>query len=306
MNISSITNTISTKFWKLGLAVKAKSPEILIAAGVGLVIGGTVMACKATSKAKDIVTNRDNEIAKIKEEEAYLLTYSCNTPDTEKEIRKEAKSNIAVENAKCVWSLTKCYAPAFALELAGIGCFLGAHGIMQKRNSALIAAYEATDAAYRKLKDQKEPQQLLTEGEQPKVSKEEQDIIDDLESSNRKMTDDTSYNQYSFFFDELCDSWTPDAEANKYRALLCEQALQKKLDARGFVFLNEVREFFGMDSPGPCAAGQIIGWMKELGDTTIDLGIRNNYQEGARSFINGRSREILITPNCHHVIYNKL
>lgn len=309
---SKVTGFVGNHIGKIGFAAKAKSPEILIGLGIGLVAGGTVLACRATSKAKTVIAVRKEEIEEItnrKDECEYLINVAEQTTFTQKDIDKEYRQDRFIANVRCAWGLTKLYAPAILMEASGIACFLGSHYIMKQRNAALLAAYNATDSAYRRLKERIEEKNSgweKTEDEERKIPKEEQDIIDQIETSDRTCGPNDRFNQYSFFFDETCDSWSPDAEQNKYRAFLCQQYLQKRLDSRGFVFLNEVREFFGMESPGPCAAGQVVGWMKSMGDTTIDLGILNGYQEGCKSFINGQSRDILITPNCHNIIYNKL
>ena len=306
--VGNVGGKLVSKTGKLGLLVKAKSPELLIGGGILLVIGGTVMACRATSRAKDIINDYNDEVLESQYNEQAELALT-NDEATMKEIHKEARSDIFVARVRRDWKLTKLYAPAIAMEVAGIGCFLGAHDIMRKRNSALIAAYEATDAAYRKLQERYNKDigetKRLTESRQEasEMTPEEQKIADELELCDRKGTE---FNRYSFFFDEMCDSWTGDAETNKYRALLCQQLYQKKLDAGRVVTLNDIRTFFGEDSPGPCAAGQVLCWSKELGDTTIDLGLTKGYDEGCRNFINGRSREILITPNCHNLIYKAL
>ena len=316
-NLVTKVGTIATRnLGKLSLALRSKSPEILIGAGICLVVGGTIMACKATSKAKDILYDREIEIRNLEEEESYNLSHNGYDPsDSSKDDefakgeRRHTKKEKALVNITCGRRLVKCYAPSFAFEVAGIACFLGAHGIMRRRNSALIAAYEATEAAYRRLQEKvKRDNDSKSDLEEAKnrVANGSGDIVDEIETSDRVYKENEQFNQYSFFFDEMCDAWKGDAELNLTFARMVENVLTKRLQARGFVFLNEVREMFGMDSPGPTAQGQIIEWMTKLGDTCVDLGIRNGYQEGVRSFVNGRDRSVLLTPNCYHVIYNKL
>lgn len=309
--VTKIGGAVTRRLGGLSLMLKARSPEILIGAGIGLVIGGTVLACKATSKAKDILDDHKCDIADITNAEYEQVEYYESVGDAAKvkEIKKDAKTERLLSNVRCGWGLVKCYAPSVALEAAGIACFLGAHGIMRRRNSALIAAYEATEAAYRRLQerhreDGKDEERVAAA--KARVENGKGDVLDEIETSGRQYNPNEQFNQYSFFFDEMCDLWKPDADLNLTYVRAVENMLTKRLHLRGFVFLNEVREMFGMDSPGPIAQGQIVGWMTKLGDTHIDLGLRNGYQEGVRSFVNGRDRSVLLTPNCHHVIYDKL
>lgn len=314
--VTKAASAVTRRVGSISLLLKTRSPEILIGAGICFVIGGTVLACKATNKAKDIIYDKNVEIANIKEETRYNLEhngydYEDSSKDDEfaKNERKNAKKDILLANLYCGWRLTLCYAPSIALEAAGIACFLGAHGIMRRRNSALIAAYEATEAAYRRLQERYrrdgEDETRLEEAK-ARVENGKGDVLDEIETSSRKYNPNEQFNQYSFFFDEMCDAWKGDADMNLTFVRMVENVLTKRLQARGFVFLNEVREMFGMDSPGPIAQGQIIGWMTKLGDTCVDLGLKNGYQEGVRSFVNGRDRSVLLTPNCYHVIYDKL
>lgn len=316
--VTKVGGAVTRRLGGLSLMLKARSPEILIGAGIGLVIGGTVLACKATNKARDIMADRREEIWDINEAEKFNLESNgydvadkSKDDDYAKDTRKQAKTERLLANVRCGWGLVKCYAPSVALEAAGIACFLGAHGIMRRRNSALIAAYEATEAAYRRLQERQRQDGKDEEraaAAKARVESGNGDVLDELDSgtSGRKYNPDEQFNQYSFFFDEMCDAWKGDAEMNLTFVRMVENVLTKRLQARGFVFLNEVREMFGMDSPGPIAQGQIIGWMTKLGDTCVDLGLKNGYQEGVRSFVNGRDRSVLLTPNCHHVIYDKL
>lgn len=307
--VTKAAGAVTRRLGGLSLMLKARSPEILIGAGICFVVGGTILACKATSKAKDIVDYHKDDIANINYNETTQIKCYDGDTDKIKEIKKDAKTERFLANIRCGWGLVKCYAPSVALEAAGIACFLGAHGIMRRRNSALIAAYEATEAAYRRLQEHQrrtdEDETRINEAKD-RVKNGNGDILDEIETSDRKYNPDERFNQYSFFFDEMCDAWKGDADLNLTFVRMVENVLTKRLQARGFVFLNEVREMFGMDSPGPIPQGQIIGWMTSLGDTCVDLGLKNGYQEGVRSFVNGRDRSVLLTPNCYHVIYDKL
>lgn len=269
--IAKIGNKFTGKFGKTGIILKAKSPEILIGAGIVLVLGGTYMACRATSKAKDIIQNRNEEIEEIKyrtEEELGQLPSNC--PENEvKVIYKEAKSDIFVAHVRCGWELTKLYAPAIAMEAAGIGCFLGAHGIMRKRNAALMAAYEATDKAYRRLKEERD-KGLITDGTE---CKEGEKIVEKKTEEQKNCPFDSDLGPWAFVFDEDCNVWKPSDSTLLMEAKAVERSLTNRLNAGRTIFLNDIRTAFGEDIPGPNLEGQIICWDKTLGDTEIDLGL---------------------------------
>lgn len=269
--IAKFGNKLTGKLGKTGIILKAKSPEILIGAGIVLVLGGTYMACRATSKAKDVIQNRNEEIEEIKyrtEEEIGKLPANC--PEQEvKAIYKEAKSDIFVSHVRCGWELTKLYAPAIAMEAAGIGCFLGAHGIMRKRNAALMAAYEATDKAYRRLKEERD-KGLITDGAE---CKEGEKLVENKTEEQKNCPFDSDLGPWAFVFDEDCNVWKPSDSTLLMEAKAVERSLTNRLNAGRTIFLNDIRTAFGEDIPGPNLEGQIICWDKTLGDTEIDLGL---------------------------------
>ena len=55
MNKLEIMNNITRSFNKVGFKLKKHSPEILLVAGVAGTVTSAVMACKATTKAADIL-----------------------------------------------------------------------------------------------------------------------------------------------------------------------------------------------------------------------------------------------------------
>lgn len=266
--IAKVGNKFVGKLGKTGIILKAKSPEILIGAGIVLVLGGTYMACRATSKAKDVIQKRNDEIFEIKnceDDQVLHLPENC-TEQEIKAIHKEAKSDIFVAHVRCGWELTKLYAPAIAMEAAGIGCFLGAHGIMRKRNAALMAAYEATDKAYRRLKEQ-QGQKLLMDGKEQKTEEHEK------EPEKERCPFDPNLGPWAFIFDRDCNCWHNSEIDNQMLAKFVEQHRTNQLLAGRTIFLNDIRNDFGMDNPGPNYEGQTICWSKEFGDTEIDLGL---------------------------------
>lgn len=273
--IAKVGNKFVGKLGKTGIILKAKSPEILIGAGIVLVLGGTYMACRATSKAKDVIEKRNDDILTIKFEENTDIDIVNNTNEpVDKEavirsIRKEAKSDIFVAHVRCGWELTKLYAPAIAIEAAGICCFLGAHGIMQKRNAALMAAYEATDKAYRRLKEQQD-QKLLTDGTE---CKEGEKLVEQKIDEQKDCPFNSDLGPWAFVFDEDCNVWKPSDSTLLMEAKAVERSLTNRLNAGRTIFLNDIRTAFGEDIPGPNLEGQIICWDKTLGDTEIDLGL---------------------------------
>ena len=58
--------------------------------------------------------------------------------------------------------------------------------------------------------------------------------------------------------------------------------------------MNEVYERLGFE---PTKAGQVIGWVKGMGDDFIDFGMYNVSSEATMRFINGNENVILLDFN---------
>lgn len=290
--ISKVGLKLTAKLGKTGIILKAKSPELLIGAGILLVAGGTYLACRATAKAKDVIEARNIEVDEVRyreAEELEKLDPEC-TEQEIKVIRKETKSDIFVANVRCAWGITKLYVPAIALEAAGIGCFLASHGIMRKRNAALMAAYEATDKAYKRLKE-KQSQEALPE------LKNDENIIEKKLEEQKNCPFNSDLGPWAFVFDENCNIWQPKDSVLYDQAKAIERVLTNRLNQGVTIFLNDIRTAFGSDIPGPNLEGQLICWDKEFGDTEVNLGLPKHLDA-----ITGMS--FWINPQGGHPIYD--
>lgn len=290
--IATVGTKLGAKLGKSGLILKASSPEILIGAGILLVAGGTYLACKATAKAGQVMKERQVEIDELTVREASELEQlpeDCSEHEI-KGIRKETKADIFIANVRCAWKLTKLYAPAIVLEAAGIACFLASHGIMRKRNAALVAAYEATDKAYKRLQE-KQKQLALPE------HKDDEDPVQKKLDEQKECPFDPDLGPWAFVFDEDCNIWSPNDETLLSQARAVERTLTTRLNAGVTIFLNDIRTAFGGDIPGPNLEGQLICWDKEFGDICIDLGLPGN-----SDMIIGKS--FWINPKGGHPIYD--
>ena len=103
------------------------------------------------------------------------------------------------------------------------------------------------------------------------------------------------YSQYARFFDEMCPTWSKDAESNLMFLRNQETYANDLLKAKGYLFLNEVYDMLGIPRT---KAGQIVGWVYDAENPTegklVDFGLNK-----ARSskFVNGYNRSVLLDFN---------
>ena len=126
---------------------KEKAPEIFIGVGIVGVITATVIACKKTPQAVEIVKTMDEDIEKINKD-AEPTQENPEGADP-KAVAKE-RTKVRLVAAK---DLAKTYGIAVAVGVSSVACILYSHKILRDRNAALVVAYNALDVAYKTYKE---------------------------------------------------------------------------------------------------------------------------------------------------------
>ena len=294
---NDILTTVNRTAHKVGLKIKKHSPEILVVVGVAGVITSAVMACKATTKATDVIEEHKKDMDDI-----HFVAETKPEKYSEEDFQKDT----VIVYTQTAVKLAKLYAPSVAIGAASIACIIGSHNILTKRNAALAAAYTAVDKTFKEDRNRvvdrfgKEVDKQLRYN--IKAKEFEETTVD--ENGNEKtetVTKDVAEirsSDYAKFFDESCPGWTKDAEQNKY-FLLCQQNYANEmLKAQGYLFLNDVYKLIGVPAT---RAGQIVGWVYDeknpVGDNYVDFNIMDINSERARAFVNGYERSILLDFN---------
>ena len=308
--VEKMTRTAS----KCGYKLKKASPTIMI---VGAAIGGvtaTVLACKATIKAQDILTEHNAQVESIHTTKQQIEgeTYTEN----------DYKSDITTTYVKTGLKLAKVYAPAVTLGAVSLGCMFGSHHIMSKRNASLTAAYIALDKAFEEYKSrvsdrfgsrvQEELEHNIKAVELESKSTNEQGVEETIKEYKDIAMQHTS--PYTCIFDETVDTWVSDNMLNRNYLFLMEQAANKRLRTQGHLFLNDVLGSIGTHGGVTLKTpeGQIVGWIYDPNDPNrqnhVDFGVTNYVKgdEALNSFINGGERSVMLRFNCDGPIIDKI
>lgn len=307
MNPIALIKTIPTTLTQAGgrsaLLLKKCSPEILVVGGIVGGVTATVLACKATRKIDDVLDDHNEKLSQIIPAESLK-----DDKDFKKETAK-LKSQVYLHTAK---EITKLYAPPVALGVASIGCILGGHGILKRRNIAIAAAYSVVQDRFNEYRgrvrdefgDEKE-KNLYFGTHQEKVDIVEEDPETGKKKKTKKVVnvkDPNGYSQYARFFDDGSPNWVSDAELNLAFLRAQQNYVNDLLHARGHVFLNEVYDILGIPRT---QAGAVVGWvMSEDGDNFVDFGLYSAYNQEAVDFVNGYEPAILLDFNVDGVIYD--
>lgn len=300
MNKNEIIATVNSKVSKLGFKFKKHSPEIFIISGIVGGIAAAVMACAATTKAGKVIDKAKDDLDMIH------AAIDGRVPAKENYAEEESKKDITKVYVSTGLSLVKLYAPAVVLGGLSITAILYSNNILRKRNVALAAAYATVDSSFKDYRNR------VIERFGDEVDKELKYNIKPLtvqektvdENGNEVVTEKTvkvadpgEHNMYTRIFDESSCYWSKTPDYNQMFLIGRERYANDKLNAQGYLFLNDVLEM--LDLP-KTKEGQMVGWVKnpKIGrDDYVDFGIFNANKKSNREFINGYEPSIWLDFN---------
>lgn len=302
MNANQIISSLSRTVKMTGFKVKKHSPEILVAAGIVGTITSTVMACKATTKAGDIVDDHHEKMEQINQ--VALMAKEDETVDyTEQDLKKDT----TIVYTQTAVQFIKLYAPSVILGAVSIGSILYSHKILTKRNAALAAAYATIDKGFKEYRGrviERFGKELDHELKYNIKAKEFEEVVVDekgkekVEKKTVNIADPNQFSDYARFFDESCIAFTKSPEDNLWFLKQRQGEANRRLQHDGYLFLNDVYEMLGLPKT---KAGQVVGWVynekEPIGDNFVDFGIYDQSREAVRDFVNGYERAILLDFN---------
>ena len=310
MTIKDLTTSATRAFHKAGFQLKKHSPEILVVTGVVGTVVSAVMACKATTKVSTILDKTKTNVDAIHE--------CVNNPELAEEYTVEdSKKDLAIVYAQTGLEFAKLYGPSVILGAASITSILAGHNILRKRNLALAAAYQVVDTGFKQYRGrvvERFGEQMDKELKYDIKAKEIEETVVDKKGKEKTVTKTVevanpvaAQSPYTICFDETCNGWQRDAEANKFFLLRQQDYANEKLQSRGYLFLNEVYDMVGARRT---KAGQVVGWVYDesnpIGDNYVDFGIFDIRNEDSRNFVNGLEKSIWLSFNVDGDILNNL
>lgn len=298
MNLSTIKNFGGPIVGRAILRVQKYAPEILTVVGIAGGVTAAVLGAKATLRVETVLQNKDDRLEILDELKRSTLDRDPDEFD-EKEYLRD-KTGIYTH---FVLDMTKLYGPSVSLGIASIVSIVCAHGIMRRRNVALMAAYKTVETAFSTYR-----QRLIEEFGAEKdqdyragVYTEKTEDPETGKKTTKKRFDVTDISGYARIFDESNPNYDKTPDLNRMFLVNMQMWMNDKLRARGHVFLNEVYDALGFERTH---AGAVVGWIMQKdgeGDNYVDFGIYND-SERANAFINGMEKSILLDFNVDGVI----
>lgn len=277
MNLNlSLMKDVATRAVGSGRFIAMKhSPEILLVVGVVGVVASTVLACRATLKAKDILEESDEDIKSIHEVRE--------TSPEKKYSKEDYQKDLVIAYTQRTVNLVKLYAPAVGVGVIAVGCLVGSHNILSSRNMALMAAYKVIDESYKSYR-----QHVIEEYGEEKdfmfrnnMKNETRTVLSTDENGKIVKTKKTVKvpagvpSDYARYFNESNIEWRNNPQYNLTFLTARQNQANERLNSVGFIFLNEVYDMLHIPRT---PEGQIVGWLREgPGERFVDFGLNSEY-----------------------------
>lgn len=280
MKLAKITNGLSKLTGRTGLLMQKHGPEILLVTGIVGIIGSTVLACRATLKVDDTLTDAQNKILKIK-----MALTDEEIQEAESYTKEDHDKDMTIVYVQTAVNFARLYGPSVILGAASIGCIIKGHKILNARNVGLTAALKATSegfAAYRKrvVEEYGEEKDYMFKNGLRAEEIVDVEVGEDGKPKKVKKTqlvgEVDGATVYARYFDQSTSTnWSSVPEYNAMFIKTSQNYMNDLLKTRGHVFLNEVYDHLGFKrSP---AASQ-VGWVfNGNGDNYIDFGLPSDF-----------------------------
>lgn len=305
MKMQTIMNSAKLAVNRGGLVLRKHSPEILVGVGIIGLVAATVSACKQTTHAEEILDEMREDLAMVSQavERASVEDYGED---------EQKKDRIIIYTQTSV-KFIKLYSGPVLLGAVSIAMILGGHNILRKRHIAMISAYKSLEEGFKNYRKRVVDEYGAEKDFQYRNGIYAEKVLNTTVDENgvEVVTEGSSitidpnmHSQYARFFDEGSRNWTKTPEHNLIFVRAQQNYANDLLHSRGHVFLNEVYDMLGIDRS---QAGSVVGWVLDKdSDNYIDFGIYDLSSDGARDFVNGRERSILLDFNVSGVIFDKI
>lgn len=308
INLNSLKTMTSNSLGRTGLILQKSSPEIMLGVGVAGIVVGTVLACRATLKVEKIVKDTKDKLETI---EAAKKEYTESNPEIYSE--KDYKRDTALVYVKTGVDLATLYMPAIAVTGISIALIVGSHHILNRRNTALAAAYKLVDEGFKRYRERvkeeygEEAEQKLRFG-QKEVKVVEKNAKGKEVEKTKKILGDHDVTPYSFVFsEETATQYKRSYDHNLTLLRSFERYANDRLNIRGHIFLNEVLDDLGLERT---SAGAVVGWVKGYNphnpgnDRYITFGLEDPVNEEKRDAREAMEQPFFLNFNVDGNIYD--
>jgi hypothetical protein len=303
--LDKIQTAITSQAAEKVFLLQKNSPKLLFAVGTVGIVGTVVLACRSTLKLPKILDDYESEIADMKS--ALDEDHGITQAEYDKAVRTERLHTFG--------KVLKLYAIPFGIGALSIGALAGSHVILTKQNATILASYTALEKGYQQYRERVREDAGEEKDREYANGKQVVQVDEILSDGSVKTTEKKiigghpdGLSPYAAFWGaETSKHFSRIPHENPLTIQMKQNWANDKLNARGFLFLNDAREFLGME---PVPEGQMVGWLRsdhpESGDGYVSFGVFDGDAEGASQFIDGRVMDITLDFNVDGMIWNKI
>lgn len=301
MGFTAIKNKVTSGVGRQILVTRKNSPTLLFGVGVVGVVTTVVLASRATLKMEEVLGEAEKNKQQIEDAQAL---------DSAEYTEEDAKKDTALNRAKTGLKIVKLYAPAFVCGVISVAALSGSHIILSRRNAAITAAYAALDKGFREYRQRVIKEYGNEKDEEFRFGLVDREIAVDTDHGTdvktvKGLPSSKLGSVYARIFDESSRHWQRTPMYNQMFLQSQQNYANDKLNADGFLFLNDVYEMLGLEKS---QAGQVVGWVKgaQGGDGYVDFGIFHGDSFMAMQFVNGNERSVVLDFNVDGIVYDLL
>lgn len=268
----------------------ATSPTALVVYGLAALGVGAYETIKASREIDKVLDECKKDI-----EEVDSMVNGDLASEDKRSIA--SKQDIYIETGK---KIVKLYAPAVIFDAAGVWFILKSHHMLRSENMDLKATVGAIAGGYSALRNRLN--ETLGDDTGNKVANGIQPKAVDVEKEDGKkektvvnVMDQNDISPYAKFFDETSMFFKGVPEADLEFLIAVNNDANRKLEKKGYLFLNEVYAMLGFEET---AIGNYVGWINEKGAyKKVDFNIFDVTKEANRRFVNGLESVVLLDFN---------
>lgn len=319
MNITTVKDLVLKTAGHTSFNIKKFSPEILVGVSIVCLAGAVFEGIRAGKKLDEVNFKVRGKIEGVREERHHcdLETYS------DMEYKKDLAKAVGVGAVE----YGKLFSSTIILSGVSIAAILGARGVLQNRNVALVAAYKLLEEAYGRYRARVVEDYGAEKDYMYAHGVRSQEVVETTvgEDGKKIKTKKTIYtadanlggSPYAAFFgpevrdeegniiQEKNHNYTGDPIQDAYFLKLKQDYANNKLRIDGHLVLNDVYEMLGMKHT---RAGMVVGWV--LGDLPgrshqdgyVDFDLYNLLNDTGADFKRHSERGILLDFNVDGII----
>lgn len=283
---------------QIGMVVYRNKATVATVVGCVGVVGGGILACKATLKVNTVLEENKTNVEAVKESGISDPTVY--------------RKSLAMAYGKTGLQLVRLYGPAVFITGISLGSIFYGHNILRSRNLMIAGAYKALTMDYDSYRER--VREFIGDADERMVRYNVRKTEIEDEDGNKREVDfvpigtgdhyeDEFGNVRSKFFCESSQYWSEDPEENMAFLLRVQKDMQERLDEKGYLLLNTV--YKELDIP-ESYAGSVCGWIKGYGSNVVDFGLFQTNHEAVRRFVNGLEPVILLNFNDDGYILDKI